>query len=111
MSEISKQGFNMSRPRKNRCISVELSNRYFKPRAIPLSNLEEVVLSPEEMEALRLKEIKRLDHNECARKMKISRTSFHRDLESAHRKIADALVNGKAIRIESNSKIYNNKLK
>ncbi len=87
------------RPRKNRHISIDLDNRYFKPRAMPLSQLEEVILSHNEIEALRLKEIERLDHRECAKKMKISRTTFHRDLESAHQKIADALIKNKAIKI------------
>ena len=90
----------MPRPKKPRFINFLTNAKYFKPRAIPLSELEEVVLSAEEMEALRLKELKRLDHEKCAQKMKISRTSFHRDLESAHQKIADALINNKAIRIE-----------
>ena len=90
----------MSRPRKCRFIKLPSNAKFFKPRAIPLIELKEVVLSPEEIEALRLKELKNFSHQECAKKMKISRTSFHRDLESAHRKIADALINNKAIRLE-----------
>jgi predicted DNA-binding protein (UPF0251 family) len=91
----------MPRPRKCRFIKLPSNARYFKPRGIPLVELKEVVLLPEELEALRLKEIEGFSHNECAKKMKISRTTFHRDLESAHRKIADALINEKAIKIEN----------
>ena len=91
----------MPRPRKCRFIKLPSNARYFKPRGIPLVELQEVVLTQEELEALRLKEVERLSHQECAKKMKISRTTFHRDLESAHRKIADALINKKAIRIKS----------
>lgn len=90
----------MPRPKKPRFVQNPSDVKYFKPRAVPLSELEEVVLSAEEMEALRLKEIKRLDHRVCAKKMKISPATFHRDLESAHQKIADALINNKAIKIE-----------
>lgn len=90
----------MPRPRKCRFIKIPSNARYFKPRGIPLVELEEIVLTPEEIEALRLKEIEGLSHEECAKKMKISRTTFHRDLESAHRKIAEAIINNKAIKIE-----------
>ena len=90
----------MSRPRKCRFIKLPSNARYFKPRGIPLIELEEIVLSPEEMEALRLKEIECLSHEKCAKKMRVSRTTFHRDLESAHRKISTALIENKAIKIE-----------
>ncbi len=93
----------MPRPKKPRFINFLTNAKYFKPRAMPLLELEEVALSAEEMEALRLKELKRFSHEKAAKKMKISRTSFHRDLESAHQKIADALINNKAIRIERGS--------
>jgi len=92
----------MSRPRKCRFIKIPSNARYFKPRGMPLVELEEVVLLPEELEALRLKEIEGFSHNECAKKMKISRTTFRRDLESAHKKITEALIKNKAIKIEGN---------
>jgi predicted DNA-binding protein (UPF0251 family) len=90
----------MSRPRKCRFIKLPSNAKYFKPRGIPLIDLQEVVLTSEELEALRLKELQGLSHQKCAQKMKISRTTFHRDLEKAHRKITDALINNKAIKIE-----------
>jgi predicted DNA-binding protein (UPF0251 family) len=73
---------------------------YFKPAGVPLSGLEEVRLSVEEAEALRLKDIEGLEQDGCAQKMKVSRSTFARILLSARRKMADALLNGKAIRIE-----------
>lgn len=73
---------------------------YFKPAGIPLRALEEVCLSVEEAEAIRLKDIEDLDQEQSAAEMNISRTTYQRVLESARKKVADALLNGKAIRIE-----------
>jgi len=73
---------------------------YFKPAGTPLAGLGEVNLLVEEMEAIRLKDIEGLEQEESAQKMNISRTTFSRILDSARQKIADALLNGKAIRIE-----------
>ncbi len=90
----------MPRPKKLRYIEFPPGVRYFKPRGIPLSELEEVVLTAEELEALKLKELEGLSQKECAKRMGISRTTFRRDLESAHFKITEALLKNKAIRIE-----------
>jgi predicted DNA-binding protein (UPF0251 family) len=73
---------------------------YFKPAGMPLAQLQEVRLSIEEAEAIRLKDIDGLEQEDCAKKMCVSRTTFARILVSARQKIADALLNGKAIRIE-----------
>ena len=73
---------------------------YFKPAGTPLAHLQEVRLSIEEAEAIRLKDIEVLEQDDCARKMKVSRPTFARILLSARKGIADALLNGKAIRIE-----------
>jgi len=73
---------------------------YFKPAGIPLANLQEVRLSIEEAEAIRLKDIEGLEQDDGAQKMSISRSTFARILLSARQKMADALLNGKAIRIE-----------
>lgn len=73
---------------------------YFKPAGIPLVALQEVCLSVEEAEAIRLKDLEGLEQEECSQKMNISRTTFARMLNSARQKMADALLNGKAIRIE-----------
>ncbi|MBU1939152.1 DUF134 domain-containing protein, partial [Candidatus Micrarchaeota archaeon] len=73
---------------------------YFKPRGIPLAELEEVQLSIEETEALRLEFLEKLDKEDAAKKMGVTRTTFWRVLSEAGEKVADALVNGKAIKIE-----------
>ncbi len=73
---------------------------YIKPAGVPLRFLEEVTLSVEEVEAIRLKDLEALDQMEAAEKMNVSRPTYQRVLISARRKIADALLNGKAIRIE-----------
>ncbi len=56
-------------------------------------------LSPEECEAIRLKDYKGMSQSECAESMGISQPTFHRLLGSARKKIADGLINGKSINI------------
>ena len=90
----------MPRPVKWRRVGFLPEVTYFKPAGIPLRMIEEVPLSIEELEAIRLKDVECLQQEECAQKMHISRPTFHRVLESARSKIADALINGKAIHIE-----------
>ena len=90
----------MARPTKWRRVAAIPEVTYFKPAGIPLRALEEVGLTVEELEAIRLKDLESLQQEECAQRMHISRPTFHRVLGSARRKIADALMNGKAIRIE-----------
>ena len=72
----------------------------FKPAGIRLSELEETVMGHDEMEAMRLKDLEGLDQEEAARSMDVSQPTFHRLIQAAHRKVADALVNGKSLRIE-----------
>jgi predicted DNA-binding protein (UPF0251 family) len=74
---------------------------YFKPQGIPLRMLEEVVLRADELEALKLYEVDGLEQTQAAEKMKISQPTFARILDSANKKVAEALVKGKAIRFEA----------
>jgi predicted DNA-binding protein (UPF0251 family) len=90
----------MARPKKCRVVEIEPNATYFKPRAIPLSELEEITLSVEEVEALRLRFLKGLSQERAAKKMHISRPTFSRILYTAGKKVSDALINGKAIKIE-----------
>jgi len=90
----------MVRPKKQRFVEREPGVTYYKPRAIPLSELEEVRLSVEEFEALRLEFLEKHDYADSAKAMNVGRATFSRILHSAGEKIADALMNGKAIRIE-----------
>jgi len=88
------------RPKKTRWIKCRPQERCFRPQCKPLSQLDGVYLSFDEFEAVRLANLEGLKQEEAARKMKISRPTFSRIETSAHKKIADALVNIKAIRIE-----------
>jgi uncharacterized protein len=72
---------------------------YFKPREIPLCDLKIINLSIEELEAIRLCDLLQVEQNEAADTMGISRKTFWNDLQKARNKVADALVNGKAIEI------------
>ena len=90
----------MARPKRIKFVQFEPDITYFKPRGVPLAFLEEVIIPVEEFESLRLAELLNLEQSQAAKRMKISRTTFQRLLHSAHQKITDALVNGKAIKIE-----------
>ena len=72
---------------------------YFKPRGVPLKFLEMVELTVEEAEALRLRNIKDLDQIDCAKQMNTSQSTFQRILSSAYKKITEAVIEGKAIKI------------
>jgi predicted DNA-binding protein (UPF0251 family) len=88
------------RPKKTRWIKCVPGERCFKPLCKPLSKLETVFLTLDEFEAVRLACLEGLKQVDAARKLKISRPTFSRILTSAQNKIADGLVNIKAIRIE-----------
>ncbi|CEP66006.1 Uncharacterised protein family UPF0251 [Moorella glycerini] len=90
----------MPRPPKCRRVEFIPGITYFKPAAVPLRQLEEVVLAVEELEAIRLKDIEGLEQEDCAARMRVSRPTFFRILNAARGKVADALINGKAIRVE-----------
>lgn len=88
------------RPKKIRWVKCAPGERCFKPLCKPLSKCKGVYLSLDEFEAVRLACLEGLKQVEAAKLMKISRPTFSRIETSAHKKIADALVNIKAIRIE-----------
>ena len=90
----------MPRPVKWRRVSFIPGVTYFKPAGIPMRILDEVCLTVEEAEAIRLKDLEALEQEEGAVKMNVSRPTFQRVLNSARQKVASALLNGKAIRIE-----------
>ncbi|MEW6300725.1 MAG: DUF134 domain-containing protein [Thermodesulfobacteriota bacterium] len=89
-------------PRPPKCRRVEFLPQVtvFKPAGVPLRGLREEVLTVEELEAIRLKDLEGLEQEECAERMQISRPTFQRVLVSAREKIARALVEGAAIRVE-----------
>lgn len=89
----------MPRPKKHRRICCNPSASYFKPRGIPMYELEEILLDPDELESLRLADLLNYSQEEAAREMHISRATFGRIVGNARKKVADAVLNGKAIKI------------
>lgn len=90
----------MARPKHCRRVSCLPERDYFKPRGIPLSALEEIVLTVDEFESIRLADLEGLYQEQASERMNVSRQTFGRILEGARRKVAEALVKGKALRIE-----------
>ena len=89
-------------PRKKcfRYIANHPDVRIFKPMGIPVDELESVVIHTDELEAVRLSDLDGLYHEGASEKMKVSRATFGRILAEGRRKIADALINGKIVKIE-----------
>ena len=90
----------MPRPKKCRKIFADPTVTYFKPRGKRLVELEEIELSLDEYESLRLCDYKGLTQDKAAKKMGISQPTLHRILDTARKKIASAIVEGKALRIK-----------
>jgi uncharacterized protein len=69
-------------------------------------HLEEVCLSLDELEAIRLADFEGLYHEEAAGRMKVSRQTLGRILSQARRKVAEALIEGKALKIETTTEAH-----
>jgi predicted DNA-binding protein (UPF0251 family) len=81
---------------------------YFKPRGIPMIDLEEVCLTVDQREAIRLSDLLGMSHEDAGRRMGVSRATFGRIIQRARNAVADALINGKAINVEGgNYRIVN----
>ena len=91
----------MPRPIKPRRICCKPGSYYFKPRGVPLKDLEEVDLTMDELEAIRLADLKGMYQEDAARNMNVSRQTFGNIINSAHKKIADVLLNSKALNIKN----------
>lgn len=89
----------MPRPRGRRRIGLNPEITYFKPSGVPMRQLEEVNLTVDEFEAIRLKDLLGMSQKEAAVKMGISQPTFHRLVTDARKNLADGIINGKAIRI------------
>lgn len=94
----------MPRPKKVRCISCKPDATYFKPRGIPLIHLDEISISMDELEAMKLADYEGLYHEDAASRMKISRQTFGRILHNARRKVAEFLIMGNALKINIKQK-------
>ena len=90
----------MTRPRKWCRIGFCPEADCFLPDDKSEKELEVIELSPEEAESLRLKNIEELEQTVAAKKMGISQSTFQRILSSAHKKMSEALIYGKAIKIQ-----------
>lgn len=90
----------MVRPRKLRFIGKRPEVKIFKPVGVPFRSIENVTLTLDEYEAIRLCDYEGLEHSESAELMNISRPTFTRLIESARKKIAIAIIEGKAIVLE-----------
>jgi predicted DNA-binding protein (UPF0251 family) len=90
----------MTRPKVARCLRFNPNVLYFKPQGIPLRMLEEVIILPDELEALKLYEVDGMEQTKAAKMMRISQPTFARVLGSANKKIADAIIKGKAIKLK-----------
>ena len=88
------------RPKKTRWVKCMPGERCFRPKCKPFNKLEGVILNIDEFEAMRLACLDGMKQADAAKLMKISRPTFSRIVASACRKVTDALVNVKAIRIE-----------
>ena len=99
---MNRKNMMLGRPRRRRRIKFSHKINYYKPQGTPMRNLEIEEILIEELEALRLKNIEGLEQNRCAQKMNISQSTFQRILSEAYKKISNALINGKAIKIIRN---------
>jgi len=90
----------MPRPKRCRRVCLMPGCTYFKPAGVPTSTLEEIVVAVDELEALRLADVAGLYHERAAEQMGVSRRTFGRIIDSARKKVAQALIQGMALRIE-----------
>ena len=93
----------MPRPRLIRRVRYRRAFPFFKPAGVPANRLKISILTVDEFEALHLKDLETLGQKDAAKKMNISQPTFHRLILSARKKLADAIVKGKAIKIEGGS--------
>jgi predicted DNA-binding protein (UPF0251 family) len=90
----------MVRPLKSRLVEIDPEINYFKPRGVPMMELEQVQLTVDELEALRLADFLNMSHEEAGKQMGVSRATFGRIIEQARKIVADALIHGKAISVD-----------
>ena len=91
----------MGRPMICRKVSCDVTVKYFKPQGIPMRFLEEIALELDEIEAIRLADLEGLYQVDAAARMGVSRQTFGNIIARAHKKVATALLSGKALRIAS----------
>jgi predicted DNA-binding protein (UPF0251 family) len=90
----------VARPVKPRWVGFEPPRVCFLPQPVPIGPTELVVLTLDELEAIRLADLEGLAQEEAARRMNVSRPTFGRIVEHARRKVAEGLVHGRGIGFE-----------
>jgi predicted DNA-binding protein (UPF0251 family) len=90
----------MPRPKQCRRVCLSPDCTYFKPAGVPTSTLQEVVVAVDELEAMRWADVEGLYYEQAAEQMGVSRRTFGRIIDSARKKVAHALIQGMALRIE-----------
>ena len=100
----------MPRPHKCRRIEGSPAATVYKPAGVPRCSLEEIIITLDEFEAMRLADYEGLYQEDAAARMNVSRQTFGNIIDGAHRKVADCLVNGKALRIEGGNVEIDNRL-
>ena len=98
----------MSRPCKKRRLVSKPNVFYFKPAGIQKKDLKEINMNHEEFEALKLIDLEKIPQSEAGKKMNISQPTLSRILQSSRNKIANAIINGKAIKIETWNQFQHN---
>jgi len=101
----------MPRPFKNRKINGLFNSDCYKPNGIPMSMLTSIELSVDELEALRLADLENMYQDAAAEKMGVSRQTFGNIVKSARKKVADAIINGKALKIVSRGLSYSDSIR
>ena len=89
----------MARTKKERCINCRPECTLFKPSGTPWKDVEKVELFADEYEAIRLADTEWMSMEAWAKEMKVSAATFYRILRDARKKIADAIINTKAIQM------------
>lgn len=100
----------MARPKNERRIRFTPTISYYKPMGLLDYVAEEIIMKEEEIEALKLIEVDNLPQSRAANRMRISQPTFSRILNSSRKKLGDAIVNGKTIKIEGGNSIINENL-
>lgn len=90
----------MARPRIRRRISSMPNVTYFKPAGVRIAELDEVILTVDEYEAVKLIDLEGIEQNKACKQMKISQPTLSRLLKSARKKLSQAIIQGKAIKIQ-----------
>ncbi len=99
------------RPKRIRTVRYNPEITYFKPLGIPFSHLAEENLTLDEVESVRLHDLEGLEQETASKKMDVSRVTFLRILHSAHKKVAKALIYGRALSLKGGDYVMPNKIK